>query len=232
VVEYEAAYRQAEELGSRRHKVALALSLGIINTKQGNYTTAENHLRDSIAMAREYALRRALVYAPSSLADLYLRQGEAERAAPLLAEAESLALEIPAKDQLAEIYRSRALVRLAGQDLRAALEDAERSVKWAQELGMDPEVGISLRVQGQVLLASGQDEAAFAAFEQSLGILDGQDPYEAARTKLKWGAALLSRAKMDRGATLLGEAQDAFRVLGASYESTRTETLLAKQIQA
>jgi hypothetical protein len=65
-----------------------------------------------------------------------------------------------------------------------ALDDIEPSAKLAQELGMDLEVGMSLRVQGQILLVDGQGEATLAAREQSLGILDGQDPNEAARTKL------------------------------------------------
>ena len=154
--------------------------------------------------------------------DLYLRQGEAERAAPLLAEAESLALEADAKDQLPEIYRGRALVRLAGQDRRSALEDAERSVKLAQELRMDPEAGMSLRVKGQVLLAGGQDEPALAAFERSLSLLT-DDPYESARTKATWGRALVSIGDVDEGRALLQEASLSLQGLGAKQDLETVE---------
>ena len=75
VAEYQAALALAGSLGSRYHQTTLALSLGIIETKQGYDAAAEAHLLRCLEMATEYSLREHIVASRASLADLYLRQG-------------------------------------------------------------------------------------------------------------------------------------------------------------
>jgi hypothetical protein len=77
---------------------------------------------------------------------------------------------------------------------------------------------LSLRVLGQVLLASGRHGLAMAAFEQSLSLLADRNPYEAACTKTRWGLALVSGGDADRGKILLQEARAAFRELDAKRD--------------
>lgn len=68
----------------------------------------------------------------------------------------------------------------------------------AREMGVGPEEGMSLRVLGQALVASGEHERAIEAFEHSLALLEGYDPYEAARTRAQWRLALVGAAASHR----------------------------------
>ena len=89
--------------------------------------------------------------------------------------------------------------------------------------------GVSLRVLGQAQIANGQPDLAMASFEQSLALLADRDPYEAARTKMEWGACLRlsgDATQAERGTALLSEARDAFQRLGARGELARTEEML------
>jgi hypothetical protein len=123
---------------------------------------------------------------------------------------------------------------LAEGHLQEARAQIERSLKLAREMELVPEEGMSLRVLGQVLLDSGQSEAAVEAFAQSLSLLEAKDPYEAARTRLEWGRALISEREVPgssirQGATLLQEARETFERLGAKRDLAVVDELLETQ---
>ncbi len=226
IVEYGKALAMAKQLGSVRQQAALELALGNVTTKQGDYQSAEMHLSNCVKMARDHKLREHHIAGLSSLAHLHLHRREPEAASSLLSEAERLALEMDAKDQLPEIYRGWAQVRRAEEQLQEALGYAERSVNLARGLGLDLEEGMSLRVLGQALLASGQHQPALAAFEQSLSLLADRDPHEAARTKTQWGLALVPGGEADQGTTLLQEARSTFQRLGAKRDLAAVDEVL------
>ena len=215
VATYEQALDLARRLGDVKRQTGLELALGNLDVKRGNHETAGAHFFNCLALAREHRLSKHLVWANSSLSDLYLRQGEDASAEPLLIEAKQVALALGTKAQLPEIYRRWAQLLLVRGNTVAAVEHAQRSVSLAREREMGPEEGMCLHALGQALLANGQYEPALKAFEDSLLLLAGQDPYEAARTKVEWGRALLAGPEAKRGIALLQEAQDTFEGLGA-----------------
>jgi serine/threonine protein kinase len=216
--EYEQARELAARLGGVSRQAALELCLGNLNAKQGDLETAQAHLTRCLELAHHHGLKEYLIHTQSSLADLWIRQAQWQAAEPLLREAERLAQEMEHKYQLSEIYRGWAQVRLGRAEPQQALEAAERSVALAQELGAELEEGMSLRILGQVLLANNRREEALAAFAQSLSHLDGRDPYEAARTRGRWGAALRSGGDDEHGVALLQEARTALAGLGAQRD--------------
>jgi tetratricopeptide (TPR) repeat protein len=167
-------------------------------------------------------LRGDLPYILNSLADLHLRQGAWDAAETALDEAEPLALEMETKYPLVDLYAYRAQACLGRGELEAALHMAERSVALARELELRAERGNSLRVLGQVLWARDQMEGAVQAFENSLALL-ASAPYEAARTKVQWGLALVSRGDVERGRELLAEARATFEELGAKRDVATVE---------
>jgi tetratricopeptide (TPR) repeat protein len=214
IADYRQALELAERLGSDAQRTRLGVNLGIMCLHQGDHDAAQAHLSGSLDLARQGNLREFQVGCLLYLALLRLYQGEERAAEPLLTEAERLALEMDLKYQLPEIYRGWAVLKLAVGQLEAALERAEGSLRVARELEAGLEEGMSLRVVGQALLANDQTKAAFRAFEQSLSLLEGQDPYEAARTRAQWGLALISR-DADEAGRLLEKAQATFEELGA-----------------
>jgi ATP/maltotriose-dependent transcriptional regulator MalT len=224
---YHKALDLAERLGSTEHQLALELNLGILKTNYGQFEVAEKHLLRCIEMARAGDVNYRLVASQSSLADLYLRQCDPDRAAPLLAAAEQLALEVGAKDQLPEIYRGRAHVCLARGAARDALRFARCSIRLSRQLGSQIGMGMGRRILGIVLLAQQQPEQGLTAFKQSLGLLLNRDPYEAARTKYAWGVSLLSIGDIIGGHTLLQEARATFDSLGAQHDLAAVDAALA-----
>jgi len=231
VAEYRRAADLAEQLGDVRRQQHLELCLGILHTNQGDVDGAAAHLERCIELARAHNMKEPLVHGLSSLADLRIRLGEWQAAEALVAEAEQLVLEIETNYHLPEIYRRWAELCLVKGELPAALEYAERSVNLAQEMEMESEVAVSRRVLGQVLASLGELGQAYAVFEESLAFLAEYDPYEAARTRMEWGKALISAGSMEWGIVLLQEVRGTFEELGASRDASAAKALLAEQGQ-
>jgi hypothetical protein len=180
-------------------------------------------LTKSLAWARKTHDRLTETGALYRLADLHIRHGAHALARPLLQEAETVAQEVEDRGFLSAIYTAYAELELAGNDTRLARCYAEKALELAQELGEDLEQGIALRTLGDVLLAEHESAPACEAFDQSHTLLHDKDPYEAARTKVRWGRMLLSGAQADQGWTLLEEAHTIFQTLGASTDLVSIE---------
>jgi nucleoside phosphorylase/tetratricopeptide (TPR) repeat protein len=222
---YQEALELAQRLGDVRHLIVLRINLGLLHTNMGDYAAAKGYLQQGLESARQHDLKGHLVNVLCNLADLDLRQGQWQTALPALREAEPLAKEIGYDPILPEIYRSLAQAYLLQQEPRKALTHANRSVKLAKESGDEIEIGKSLRALGQVQWANNQPERALISFERSVLLLANNDPYEAARTKLEWGRALLDTDR-DRATSLLCEAHATFEKLGAWRDQQAVEHVL------
>jgi hypothetical protein len=93
---------------------------------------------------------------------------------------------------------------------------------------MKLEEGLAQRVLGQVLAASGQLDAALAAFQHSLTLLIESDPYETARTQAAWGFVLAAGPDPEQGRRLLLAAQATFQELGAQRDLAAVDTFFAE----
>jgi tetratricopeptide (TPR) repeat protein len=226
IADYQQGLVLAERLGSLAQRTRLALNLGSVYLRKGDHAGAGELFSASLDTARKSKLFKYVLTGLIDLADLHLHQGKPESAAPLLTEAEHLALEKNTRYQLPEIYRLWAKVQLAGGQSQAMLEYAERSVNLARDLQMPLEEGASLRTLGQGLLASERHQAALAAFEESLVLL-ANDPYQAARTKMQWGLAL-NPGESEQGMSLLREARATFEALGAQRDLTEADDILER----
>jgi tetratricopeptide (TPR) repeat protein/transcriptional regulator with XRE-family HTH domain len=224
--DYLQALDLAQRLGSVVHQTDIELCLGVLRTNQGVLDIAEQHLRTCLELARRHQLREQHIHGLSSFADLQIRTGGADVAADALAEAEQIARETGATYVLPEIYRGIAQVHLAHADYRRALDASTRAVHLARELDAFLDEGSALRVLGQVQFSSGQPGAGIETFMQSRALLAGRDPYEAARTLVEWGRALLGAGEPAAGQELLREACATFERLGAQRDRTLAEALL------
>jgi hypothetical protein len=92
------------------------------------------------------------------------------------------------------------------------------------ELSLDE--GIGLRILGRILLAAGEPAPGIAAFDRSLELLTDNDPYEAARTQVQYGLALLRGTASTRGQSLLQKAHETFQALGAQHDLIALDALL------
>jgi tetratricopeptide (TPR) repeat protein len=218
IADFNQALELAERLGSQKLKVALEVNLGTAYINTGEADLAREHLEQALELARTNAFPLIEIVALFGLAELGVRRKDWQDALHLLQEAECLALANEGKGYLMEIYTIQAQAMLGKGLLKDALEKAELSVDMARNLGEPINLGAALRVHGQVLFAQGQVNAAISDFERSFQLLDGQDPYEAARTQAQWAYALERVSKGGEGKALLAKARATFRELGAKND--------------
>ena len=213
---FQVALDLAQRLGAVRLEVTLELAFGIIQTKLGNDEAAQTHLTQCLSRARDYNLVAHRIAGLSSLSDLHIRREEWDAAERAIDEAEPLAIEMEARDQLPELYRGRALIHLARGQVAEALAMAEIVVNLCHELELKVDEGMSWRVLGQVLSASGHLDQSVDAFTQSFTLVQ-DDVYEVARTQLEWDRALRA-ADPDRAEEHLQAARSTFERLGANRD--------------
>jgi tetratricopeptide (TPR) repeat protein len=214
---YEQALACARVTGNVVRQSHLALLLGTLAIQRGDDAQAEAHLRDCILLAAEHRLHEYHAMALSSLGELQIAQGADEAAAMTLAEAEALAGTLGERfHQLPEIYRGQALV-LAESSPEQAEQKARAALDLAVAQDEPREIGKSRRVLGQVLVAAGRLDEATPLFDAAAQLLDEHDPYEAARARLAWSAALEQRDPRC-AAELRAAAQATFARLGAKRE--------------
>jgi tetratricopeptide (TPR) repeat protein len=212
-------------MGNGTRQAALEYCLGTLATNQGAGDPAAAHLTTCLSLARAQNLREHIVSALAALADLWLRLGNPEAAAGALDEAEQLALEMTANDQLPEIYRLAALLQLGRGDTEASEASARHALTLASELGDPLAIGMSLRVLGQALAAQGRRDDADAAFAHSLEQLAELNQYETARTRACWGTARTT--EQNAAQTLLETARAVFDQLGAQRDLDEVAAALA-----
>jgi tetratricopeptide (TPR) repeat protein len=176
-----------------------------------------------LKLAEEAGYHLHAVAAKSSLAHLHSDLGNVDSAATQFDEALAKATEIGARDQLPEIYRGLAQVRLARRDLGGARQHAEQAVALAAELGIEPERGVALGLRAVILHKMGQWDQAEIDFEDGLRSLGTAYPYERARIELAWAEALASGNQGEAASALLKQVQAAFRKLGAQRDLERAQ---------
>lgn len=229
LIEYQKASDLAEQLGSARHQMRIALSLGILRTNQGDFDEARHQLTTCLSLARVYNDAEHIVCSQSSIADLAIRMGDWDAASEALQEGEARAKSLSQQhQQLPEIYRGQALLHL-GQGSAAARQAAKRALASARKLKLDREIGMGLRVLALVDQAYGRLDTALGQFKRSLALLRNEEAYEAARTQLVWGQALLANGQTEAGILLLEQAQATFVRLGAHRDLAAANAAIASQ---
>jgi tetratricopeptide (TPR) repeat protein len=224
ITDFQQAAALAERLGHEKSRLFLELNLGVVKLFAGDNENAQRHLLRCLEMAREKNDRLVQVVAQTNLSSLWLRLGDLDAAHEALHSAERLAVEINARHSLIETYKTQAELHLAMTLVPASLDYAERAVQLAEELGAESGQGACYRVWGRALFADGQQQKAFAKFEQSLSLLE-HDPYERAQTQMHYGQALASSGDESRGAALIEQARQAFQQLQAEFDLVELEAL-------
>jgi ATP/maltotriose-dependent transcriptional regulator MalT len=223
---YAMALETAKKIGSTVQQARLNLNLGILYMNQAKDNEAASCFKDSIQLCSKPDLQELEINALIGQAQLHIRRKETKDALPLLEDAEKKAQSKSADDQLAEIYRNFAECSLVNEKTSEARQFIQKALELARDLDNNLEQGISQRVLGQIDATASDLTGACQSYQQSLDILTEMDPYEAARTKLAWGTALIGTPDKAKATTLLKEAKDTFETFGARRELAAMEVLL------
>jgi ATP/maltotriose-dependent transcriptional regulator MalT len=217
----------AQRLGNVNAQTLLGLNVGTLQMRQGEYAQALQNLLHSLALAQANNLQRWVLSILPTLAQIYQNQDDTAQAAEALSQAKDLAQQMQIDWIVPRIYYLQALNEIKQHQAHEALGHAEESVQLARDLKRPMDKGTALRVLGQARLANDQAQEALQAFEESLALLQGKDPYEAAHTQMEWGLALVSQGQVEQGASLLQQARATFAEQGAQRDLAVVERALA-----
>ncbi|MBV7336226.1 hypothetical protein KFU94_49940 [Chloroflexi bacterium TSY] len=223
---FQEASRLAQRLDNQLVEIQLGLNGGLLYLHMGDETQAATVLTQALDLARQCQQNELIIAGLAYLADLYLTQERLDAAHSALAEAEALSLTTQIEYQLPLIYRLQAQHALATDDAATAVDHIQCSLDTAQHLGISQEIGPSLRVLGELQVASGQITEAVMNFAQSLARLT-DNPYETALTQLTWGRTLLQNGCEAEAHSRLQKAQTILQQLGAIRELAVANALLA-----
>lgn len=227
VGDFQQALHLGEQVGSKSEQAKVDLNLGSLYCKMGDEQTALIYWAKSLELARKNDLHEMICAVQVSAAEVYIWQGELAQAEAALAEAQMLAERHGFKDLLPEIWRKRSQLRLQQGRRDEAVNDVRNSTALAEQMSLDVELGISLRVQAEIEMA--QTPASMVArgyLERSLALLEAAEQHEAGRARVTLGQALLAQGDGDAARRHWSEASDAFRGLGAKRDLAIVGALL------
>jgi tetratricopeptide (TPR) repeat protein len=209
------ALQWASFMGDVPEQTRIHNNLGLLNTKLGDDHAAGDHLDRAISLATEYQMREVEAQARVNLAALQLLQARPAGSQQQLDRAKTICQELHLGYLLPELHRLQAQIHLAIGDLAQAQASIDESLQQPADDAL--EAGISWRVQGEIYSAHGQMEAARSAHQNSLDLLEDQEPYELARSQLALGK-LHRKNEQEQAKTLLQSALNTFTRLGAQRE--------------
>nr|WP_083778643.1 protein kinase [Oscillochloris trichoides] len=186
----EQALTYAHQVGNRQLEAMALINLGLVALRAGDYALAATMTLDGIRLAHELRLHIAEMAGMLGLADLRIRQGLLNEAEQVIVAIEGLVTTTNTTTALAEIARLRANLLLAQAQPLAALDTANHALALATEQQNELEVGYALAIVGHAQHAAGRTIEACGSFARAVAILDSNDHYEAARTRIAWANAL------------------------------------------
>jgi tetratricopeptide (TPR) repeat protein len=218
MAEFQQALVLAEQIGSEKAIAVSELNLGTAAIDLGHDEEAEKHLKQGLQLAQKTNQSIDVCICLLNLAELKLRQSQWEKADHFLQQAEQLNKQIEGERYEPLIRRGYAQVKQALGQMEIARDDAQLAVGLARKDGEDIELGICLRVLGEITFALAREQDALDHFEESISILKDAYPYEAARTQMQYGLALGAGNERKRGLNQLNEARAVFQRLDAQRD--------------
>ncbi len=222
VTDYLGALSIAQELGSVINQIQLHNNLGILYTNRGDDGHAVTHLAQAITIAKSHNLIRHLSFVLCSMAELRVRQQNLLDIEELLSEAETINQTIGDQAQMIEILSLRAQACLLKQQEHEALIYIQKALQLATDIGIELEAGKAYRVYAKILQTENKIDKAIEMIGKSIALLS-DEIYEVACSKLRFSQLLSLSGQKERSQSVLQEAQQTLRKVGAKRELAEIE---------
>ena len=219
---FDEAVRHARETGQRTILAGALGRLAWVEARRGRAEAARGHAGEALQLSRELGARLFEIWALLALGELELIRGDAGAALRRYEELESVFARSgfldpdlsPAPERVELLLRTGRRDHAAAAAERFAREASAKGQPWA----------MARAARGRALLAEG--DALDAGFAEALALhARTPDSFEAARTRLAYGARLRRAGQRVRARGELRAAHEAFEDLGATpwAELARTE---------
>lgn len=239
VEHYEKALPFYRRQGDIERECGVHSNLGSVYTKLGvdeqafiHFNTAMKLIAQKIhsetKLVQAHPLIKQEAYLKTNLARLYLDRNQPDEAEINLKRAAEICEHLELLFVWPTVLSWQAEVARLTGDLTGALrlvEEALSKAKTGRDLLGE---GIAWRVKGDILSARAKPEPARTAYEASLAILDQQDQYEAARSRVALARHYLANGQKSEAKTLLTEALITMERLAARREIELIQDLLDK----
>jgi tetratricopeptide (TPR) repeat protein len=170
-------------------------NLGNLLLQQGDLDAATRAYHKSLDLWQAIGFPVGVALSWSNLGKVHAERGCWQSALDYLRRSQDRFLKIHSRHFLPEVYRRTATAHLGLQQTEEALRCAEHAVALADELGMELERGIGLRVLGQVHLAVREWERAEELLTTGLAIVEEQgNPYRRGEALRSLGQLYLAMA--------------------------------------
>lgn len=180
-----------ERLRDRQYAINTMSNLASVYIRRSEYAKALQLLKDALQASQSHQLDESEAFIQSNFVDLYLRMKQPSLANTALAEAYQHCTDQDIPFLLPTVLRQKAEHALAIGNPAAGVDLIERALTLAQQGKDAEEQGISFRVKGCIMQALGRWSEAAIAWQASWEILEEQDPFELAKTKLEVVEAVL-----------------------------------------
>ncbi len=172
------ACRESLELARKsKHRPAVCnccLESANISILRKDLNTARHRLARAASLARRHGYRREQVICSEIRGDIAYAEGDLAQTCSAYGEALAFALELGVRsDLISEVSRRIAMVEMDSGNFDEAFAHGKKAVDVAREIGDKWELGVSLRVMGQVCVVRGEIGLAIAAMEESIAVLKG-----------------------------------------------------------
>ena len=226
VEEFSAAAAAFDEVGDPVNEASVRNNLGVLLTRIGDFERAEANLQEALRIARRMDATARLLHPLQNLAELHQAKGAWDAAKENWGRFLELAQEMGYWNDEISARCGLGLVHLQERDLEAVRAELEA----ARELLSDRDTWPESRDACQLLVArlaaaEGDDEGAIQALEAAEETLAQRDRYEWAESRLLHGE-IVGRKDVERAASIIEEALETFRELGAEPMRQRAEALL------
>jgi adenylate cyclase len=232
---YQRSLEAMETIGDTEGIAIARTNIGNVYIDLGEWEKAERNLKTAYEIAQQIANPYEKAQANLNLGRLYFRKGEWERAGPFLDTAISLYAQagVTANPNLMDTYWLRSMLYLEQGAIDEATTWGDRNLALlregtGEEDGESPEWGRYHQLVGRLELAKGRVAPALEHLERAKRIFQENRSYAEVGRTAYWAAQAQLRA--DRSGQARDELQQAravFEKLGAKFELSRVQRVLA-----
>lgn len=220
---YENVLAFCKQIGDVALESMMYVSSSIDYLLLGEHETSHRYIDLALEKARKHQMPRVQANALANRAHLQIYLDKVITAQSDLQEAHEISLELDDDILQAEVLRLQAQLTLHKDENNKALKLINESLAIRGDV---TEEGRGWRVKGDILSALDDSSGAIAAYKKSADILDKQEPYELALTRLMWGRHYLKIGADDKAKPLLEQAQATFEKLDTQRELAMVNELL------
>ena len=218
------ALSRTASLGRTKERATVLRWCGVFASRQGDYDAAQSLLQEALAMSKELGDGNGAAYALGNLAWLASHQRDYDRARTLLEESRALFQESGDRYGLARSLHQLGILAEYEGDYPQARSLYEQTLGLFRELGNHREVSWTLHGLGFLALCEQDFARARALLTESLALFcDMEEGWGKVRSLERFANLAMAEGQVTRAVRLLGSADAAREIMGASQPSSERE---------